>query len=200
MNYKQNLNTFIILCALCTLGIFYTSCKAKKPVAQPTNQVPVKEVVDEPKKAEPVKSVDTDNDGVPDDIDDCPEVKGTSDNGGCPKVMDKSFDSKNIQFEFNSSVLKTSSYATLEKIASQIKKYGSTKFLLSGNSSAEGTENRNMMLSVDRANAVKTYLVNNGISSNRLITEGFGESKPIANNSTEEGRVLNRRVEIAIQK
>lgn len=197
---KQNLNTFIILCVLCTLAIFYSSCKAKKPIAQPTNQVPVKEVVEEPKKAEPVKLIDTDGDGIPDDKDDCPEVKGSADNGGCPKEMDKPFDSKNIQFEFNSSVLRTSSYATLEKITSQIKKYGSIKFLLSGNSSAEGTENRNMMLSVDRANAVKTYLVNNGITSNRLITEGLGESKPIANNSTEEGRILNRRVGITIQK
>ena len=199
MNIKQKLNNFIFLGALCTLAVFYGSCKAKKPVTTPT-QEPTKEVVELPKKVEPVKPIDTDGDGVPDDRDDCPEVKGSEDNGGCPKEIDKPFDSKNIQFEFNSSVLKTSSYATLEKIAFQIKKYGSTRFILSGNSSAEGTENRNMMLSIDRANAVKSYLVNNGIASDKLITEGLGESKPIANNATEEGRVLNRRVEIAIQK
>jgi outer membrane protein OmpA-like peptidoglycan-associated protein len=200
MYYKQNLNTFIIVVALCVTAIFYTSCKAKKATAKPVYQDPEKEVVVQVKKAESTKPIDTDGDGVPDDRDDCPEVKGSADNGGCPKEMEKPFDSKNIQFEFNSSVLKTSSYATLENIAYQIKKYGSTKFLLSGNSSAEGTENRNMMLSVDRANAVKAYLVNNGIASNRLITEGLGESKPIASNNTEEGRILNRRVEIAIQK
>ncbi len=200
MNIKQNLNHFIAMCALCTLAISYSSCKAKKPITTNQTQQPSQEVVELPKKAEPAKPLDTDGDGVPDDRDDCPEVKGSTDNGGCPKELEKPFDSENIQFEFNSSVLKTSSYATLEKIASQIKKYGSTKFLLSGNSSAEGTENRNMMLSIDRANAVKAYLVNNGIAANRLITEGLGESKPVANNSTEEGRVLNRRVEIAIQK
>ncbi|OAQ39895.1 hypothetical protein A5893_10035 [Pedobacter psychrophilus] len=199
MNIKQNLNRFIIVCVLCTLAIFYSSCKAKKPVTPNETQQPTQEVIEQPKKPEPAKPLDTDGDGVPDDRDDCPEVKGGIDNGGCPKEMDKPFDSKNIQFEFNSSVLKTSSYVTLENIASQIKKYGNAKFMLSGNSSAEGTENRNMMLSIDRANAVKAYLVNNGIAASRLITEGLGESKPIANNSTEEGRILNRRVEIAIQ-
>ncbi|MBK0384229.1 OmpA family protein [Pedobacter sp. SD-b] len=195
MNIKHNISKIVILIALCAVSIFYTSCKAKKPVAPPAPE-PVKEVVEPPKKIEPVKPIDTDGDGVPDDKDDCPEVKGDADNGGCPKVIEKAFDYKNIQFEFNSSVLKTSSYETLEKIAQQIKKSGDTKYLLKGNSSAEGTEKRNMMLSIDRANAVKAYLVNNGIASNRLITKGFGESNPIADNNTEAGRILNRRVEI----
>jgi len=53
-----------------------------------------------------------------------------------------------------------------------------------------------MSLSVDRANAVKAYLVNSGVNPDILIAKGFGQSNPIADNSTEEGRVLNRRVEI----
>nr|MBC7611667.1 OmpA family protein [Pseudopedobacter sp.] len=61
---------------------------------------------------------------------------------------------------------------------------------------AEGTEKRNMMLSVDRANSVKAYLVNNGIDGSRLKTMGLGESNPIADNTTEVGRTKNRRVEI----
>jgi len=51
-------------------------------------------------------------------------------------------------------------------------------------------------MSKDRANSVKTYLVNAGISESRLITKGFGETKPLTNNDTEESRAVNRRVEI----
>ncbi|HEX7366986.1 MAG TPA: OmpA family protein [Pelobium sp.] len=192
---KVNLKTIIFSVSLSLLALVYTSCKSKKPVVQ-TKEEPT-EVVEAPKPVEPVKEVDTDGDGILDSKDQCPEVKGTTANNGCPEEKIKAYDYKNIQFEFNSSVLKTSSYATLESIAQQIKNSGDTKFLVNGHSSAEGTEARNMALSVDRANAVKNYLVNNGIASNRLITKGFGESQPIADNSTEQGRVLNRRVEIS---
>ena len=72
----------------------------------------------------------------------------------------------------------------------------SVKFLLGGNASAEGTPEHNMELSVERANAVKSYLVNSGVQESSLTTKGYGESKPIASNDTEEGRALNRRVEI----
>lgn len=139
---------------------------------------------------------DTDGDGVPDDQDNCPEVKGSADNDGCPEEKAAPFDYRNIQFEFNSSVLKTDSYDILERISQQMKKNPSNSYQLSGNSSAEGTEKRNMMLSVDRANAVKAYLVNNGLEGSRLKTMGLGESNPIADNTTEAGRTKNRRVEI----
>ncbi|PJJ83123.1 OmpA family protein [Mucilaginibacter auburnensis] len=102
----------------------------------------------------------------------------------------------NIQFEFNSGILKTESYPIMDKAATEMKKDPSAKFVLNGNSSAEGTPQHNMALSVERANAVKTYLVNSGVSAANLQPVGNGETKPIADNNTEAGRVLNRRVEI----
>ncbi|MET3981074.1 OOP family OmpA-OmpF porin [Mucilaginibacter sp. UYP27] len=109
------------------------------------------------------------------------------------------YDFKNIQFEFNSGILKTDAYPALDKAAAEMKKDASVKFILNGNSSAEGTDEHNMFLSVERANAVKTYLVNTGVSADNIATKGYGESKPIESNTTEAGRALNRRVEIKLQ-
>jgi OOP family OmpA-OmpF porin len=114
-----------------------------------------------------------------------------------PEKPDYNF--KNIQFEFNSGILKTDAYPALDKAAAEMKKDPSVKFVLNGNSSAEGTDEHNMSLSVERANAVKTYLVNTGVSADNLSVKGYGETKPITSNATEEGRVLNRRVEIKLQ-
>lgn len=114
-------------------------------------------------------------------------------------VAKPDYNFKNIQFEFNSGILKTDSYPILDKVAAEIKKDPSVKFVLNGNASAEGTSDHNMALSIERANSVKLYLVNSGISGDILAVKGYGESKPIADNSTEEGRVLNRRVEIKQQ-
>nr|WP_294790472.1 OmpA family protein [uncultured Mucilaginibacter sp.] len=102
----------------------------------------------------------------------------------------------NIQFEFNSGILKTQSYPSMDRAVAEMKKDPSAKFVLNGNASAEGTPEHNMALSVERANAVKTYLVNSGINADNLRTVGNGESKPVADNTTEAGRALNRRVEI----
>lgn len=194
---KVNFKTVVIVLSVSLIALFYSSCKSKKAAVKPTEE-PVKEVVVEVPKTQEIEK-DTDGDGISDAKDECPEVKGDAANAGCPKEVAPVFNSKNIQFEFNSSVLKTSSYGVLEVIAQQMKKAGEAKFALNGHSSAEGTEQRNMALSIDRANAVKAYLVNNGIKASRLIANGYGEAQPISNNTTEEGRVLNRRVEITLQ-
>lgn len=99
-----------------------------------------------------------------------------------------------IGFEFNSSVLKTESYPTLDKLSSVLRENGG-KVTVNGHASSEGTAAYNLKLSKDRANSVKTYLVNSGVSASSVVTKGFGETKPIASNDTEEGRIQNRRVE-----
>jgi len=184
---------FLMLASIFAITtVLFTSCKSKKLAVKEEVVVPVAEA---PKPVEK-KVVDTDGDGVADDQDDCPQEKGLAKNNGCPEIIEKAFVYQNIQFEFNSSVLKTSSYAFLEDLTQQIKKHPEATFYLNGHSSSEGTDLRNMMLSADRANAVKAYLVNNGIPNSKLITKGFGESMPLVPNTSEANKALNRRVEI----
>ncbi len=151
-------------------------------------------------------SKDSDGDGVSDKFDKCPNTPaGTQvDGSGCPikfpepqvinNVATGSY-SAPIQFEFDSSVLKTESYSTLDRLAKELRDTnGSVK--LDGYASAEGSEAYNMNLSKDRANAVRQYLVNAGVAASKITAEGKGESNPVASNDTEAGRIQNRRVEI----
>src|SRR5690606_5727769 len=141
-------------------------------------------------------SRDEDGDGVSDKFDKCPGTPAgvQVDGAGCPikfpepETEDSAATYSNIQFEFDSSVLKTESYATLDKLSSDLRESGAT-VTLDGHASAEGTEAYNLNLSRDRANSVKQYLVNSGVDAAKVVTQAFGESAPIASNATEEGRV-----------
>ncbi|WP_316837478.1 OmpA family protein [Pedobacter nutrimenti] len=147
---------------------------------------------------------DSDGDGVADQFDKCPGTPaGTAvDGSGCPlpkaevvaPVSSNVTGFEPIQFEFNSSVLKTESYPTLDKLSSGLRENGG-KVTLKGYASSEGTAAYNLKLSKDRANSVKTYLVNSGVNSSAVVTKGYGEANPVASNDTEEGRIQNRRVE-----
>jgi OOP family OmpA-OmpF porin len=156
---------------------------------------------------------DSDGDGVSDQFDKCPNTPAGTvvDGSGCPLVIptiDTSLFMRkgapmmgnaaaaysNIQFEFDSSVLKTSSYPVLDLTSADLRSSGAA-CELDGFASSEGTAAHNLRLSKDRANSVKTYLVNSGVPAKKLKVKGFGETHPIADNSTDAGRVLNRRVE-----
>jgi OOP family OmpA-OmpF porin len=144
--------------------------------------------------------LDTDGDGIPDYKDTCPTEKGTSELNGCPsntttETGGVAVSKDNIQFEFNSSVLKTESYAILDKVISNLNAKKSAKIGLAGHASIEGTAEYNLQLSIDRANAVKMYLVNAGADAKKITVKGYGATRPIASNETEEGRMKNRRVE-----
>ena len=145
---------------------------------------------------------DSDGDGVSDQFDKCPNTPAGTvvDGAGCaivfpaaPTGVGEAY--SNIQFDFDSSVLRTSSYPALDATSAELRSSGATA-TLKGYASSEGTAAYNMQLSKDRANSVKTYLVNSGVDAGKLKVKGYGETNPIADNSTEEGRVLNRRVEI----
>lgn len=149
---------------------------------------------------------DSDGDGVSDKFDKCPNTPAGTvvDGSGCPIKFPEPVVQNNlgqgayyapIQFEFDSSVLKTESYSTLDKLAKELRDANSS-VTLDGYASAEGTEDYNLNLSKDRANAVKQYLVNAGVAASSINANGYGEANPVASNATEEGRVQNRRVDI----
>ena len=185
------------LLAILLAGVLFTSCKAKKVAPPPPPPVEVVAPVTPPPP--PPAPVDTDMDGMPDSVDQCPTVAGLASNNGCPPKPEPSFNFENTLFEFNSSVIKTSSYALLDEMSALMRQYPDKMFQINGHASSEGTEARNMTLSVDRANAVKAYLVNSGVNAANLATQGFGATQPLNANTSEDERMLNRRVEIKKQ-
>jgi len=147
---------------------------------------------------------DSDGDGVSDQFDKCPNTPAGTvvDGAGCPLKLPTADSTaataaaySNIMFDFDSSVLRTSSYSVLDAVSADMRSNSGKTVELDGYASSEGTAAHNLRLSKDRANSVKTYLVNSGVEAKRVKVKGMGETNPIADNSTEEGRVANRRVE-----
>lgn len=108
--------------------------------------------------------------------------------------------SSEILFEFDSYELGSKAEPVLKKVFQVLGEYPENSVVIEGHTDSEGTDTYNQSLSENRANSVKEWLVNAGIDSSRLRTIGYGESKAVASNETEEGRSKNRRVEIIISK
>ena len=104
----------------------------------------------------------------------------------------------NIFFDFNKSELKPESYPELDRLYNYLKDNSDIKVEISGHTDNIGTDEYNLNLSQERANTVKEYLVSKGISSERIVSKGYGKTRPVAGNDTDEGRQLNRRVEFKI--
>ncbi|MCD4719662.1 MAG: OmpA family protein [Desulfobacula sp.] len=134
---------------------------------------------------------DSDKDGVYDDEDQCPRTPlgATVNSVGC-WVLD------NVLFDFNKDVIKPQAFPLLDNVAEILEKNPIMSVELQGHCDNVGTADYNMDLSMRRAYAVKNYLIGKGILKNRMGTEGFGFTKPVALNGTDTGRALNRRVEI----
>ncbi|MFY0482543.1 OmpA family protein [Flavobacterium sp. PLA-1-15] len=148
---------------------------------------------------------DTDGDGVLDKDDKCPSVKGTVANNGCPEITQEQITklnayAKTILFNSGKSTFKQETFAVLQSITAILKEYPSSKFSIEGHTDSDGKDAMNQKLSEDRAGAVKNYLIENGIASDRLTSSGFGESKPIDTNKTAKGKANNRRVEVKLVK
>lgn len=147
--------------------------------------------------------IDTDKDGVPDYMDKCPTVFGIAANAGCPEIkkeeqaiINTAF--SNLEFVTAKWIIKKVSYPSLNRLADLIKKKPDWNVLLAGHTDNVGSDAYNMKLSENRATAVKNYLVARGVPESRIKVEFYGETKPIAPNTTADGRQANRRVEMTI--
>ena len=151
---------------------------------------------------------DTDGDGILDKDDNCPTVAGTAAQNGCAEpvipqisvevINDLNVEFKSVLFDNNKATIRRESYATLDNIASIMREYTSTVFLIEGHTDSRGSDSYNLSLSDKRAASVRTYLTGKGIPNSRIQSKGFGEVRPIASNQTEAGRQENRRVEVSI--
>lgn len=106
---------------------------------------------------------------------------------------------KGIYFDVNKTTIKPQSHATLADAAQILKDNPTIRVEIQGHTDSQGSDEYNMRLSDGRAGAVVAYLVQNfGVDASRLVAKGYGETMPIADNSTADGRSLNRRVEFVI--
>ncbi|MDZ7937984.1 MAG: OmpA family protein [Rhodoferax sp.] len=101
-------------------------------------------------------------------------------------------------FDFDKSVLKPEGKAKLDDLVTKVKDINLEVIIAMGHTDATGPDGYNQKLSVARSEAVKAYLVSKGIDKSRVYTEGKGETQPVADNKTKEGRAQNRRVEIEV--
>ena len=143
---------------------------------------------------------DTDKDGLEDSKDKCPNTYGPISNGGCPiiEAADRevlTFAMKAVQFQLGKATLVNESYGVLNQIVSIMNKYPDYKLSIDGHTDNTGAAEVNRKLSENRAKACYDYLLSKGIPANRMAYQGFGPTRPIADNSTYSGRTLNRRVE-----
>jgi len=150
---------------------------------------------------------DTDNDHIPNRDDKCadqPETRnGYDDEDGCPDELPEQVRKftgaiKGIVFESGKAVIRPESFATLNDAAKVLAEYQALRVEISGHTDSTGTVEKNLQLSKDRAEAVKTYLTGRGIASERIETRGAGPNEPVADNATKTGRTLNRRIEFKL--
>jgi outer membrane protein OmpA-like peptidoglycan-associated protein len=150
---------------------------------------------------------DTDKDGILDKDDACPTVIGVAEYKGCPppppmkaaeqKILERAFAS--LEFATAKDIIKPKSFPSLNDLAKLLKAHEADWTLkLSGHTDNEGDATKNFNLSEKRANAVKSYLVKKGAMGDKILTEWFGQTMPIADNATPAGRQKNRRVEMKI--
>ncbi|ABB30585.1 OmpA/MotB domain protein [Geobacter metallireducens RCH3] len=138
--------------------------------------------------------LDTDGDGVPDYLDKCPDTPKNAavDKNGCPEKVCITL---KVEFDFDKANIKPEFRDEIKRVADFLKEYPDATAVIEGHTDSKGTVKYNQKLSERRAKAVMKNLVDEfGISAKRLSAKGYGETKPVADNATEEGRQKNRRV------
>ena len=150
---------------------------------------------------------DTDGDGLFDPDDQCveePETKnGFEDTDGCPDEVPEAVQKfsgtiEGIYFDTGKATIRDRSAPTLDAAVEVLKEYPDIRIEISGHTDDRGSDEMNKDLSARRAASVRTYLVEAGIDGDRIKTVGFGEERPVADNSTKDGRQKNRRIEFKL--
>lgn len=149
--------------------------------------------------------LDSDGDGIVDGVDACPTVYAkTAD--GCPAKaaepapVPKKLVLQGVNFDNDKASLRDQDIPSLNQAAATLQEWGNVKVEVAGHTDSRSKDSYNVNLSERRAAAVRDYLISKGVAADRLTAKGYGESKPVADNNTEEGRFMNRRVELVEQK
>jgi OOP family OmpA-OmpF porin len=159
--------------------------------------------------------LDTDGDGIPDYKDSCPTVPAPGTPDGCPpKAVEpeptpapavepapvRKLTLEGVNFATDSAKLRPESMAILDSAAATLKEWGEVKVEVAGHTDSVNSDAYNLKLSQRRAEAVRAYLIKQGVAAERLTAKGYGESMPVADNKTAAGRAKNRRVELIPQQ
>ncbi len=154
---------------------------------------------------------DNDMDGIPDSTDKCPNEPETyntfEDEDGCPDKKPEGTPKakeikrgrvilRGVNFEFGKARLTTDSYVILDQVYASLVEWPEIKIEIRGHTDSVGSRMANKRLSYRRAQSVRDYLTNKGVSPERTVAVGTGEDEPISDNSSAEGRAMNRRVEL----
>ncbi len=146
---------------------------------------------------------DTDGDGVNDEEDKCVTIPGPRENQGCPIIPEEikkrvNVAANNILFVTGSAKLQSKSFKGLNDVAKIMIENPGMSLAIDGHTDNVGTEEKNQILSDNRAASVKAYLVSKGVDESRITSQGHGEMMPIADNKTAAGRQQNRRSEMTL--
>ena len=160
--------------------------------------------------------LDSDGDGIPDYQDKCPTVPAPGTADGCPPPpaarpaepeaptaapeAPRKLTLEGVNFDSDSARLRPESLAILDNAAATLKEWGEVKVEVAGHTDSTNSDAYNLRLSQRRAEAVRAYLIKQGVAADRLTAKGYGESSPVADNKTAAGRYKNRRVELIPQQ
>lgn len=187
------------LALLAGVGFAFGAKEQPKAPAVEEPKPAVKEEVKPTPVAAPVAPVDgdDDNDGVKNSVDKCPNTPAGHkvDKDGCSVLVNLK-----VNFDHDSSVVKNQYNSEITNFAKFMKEMPEYKAQIVGHTDSKGSDAYNQKLSERRANAVKNELVKDGVDASRLSSKGMGESQPVADNKTAEGRAENRRIEAKLTK
>lgn len=142
---------------------------------------------------------DRDGDGVFDKDDNCPDVPGTATNAGCPEYPIEGLEELSVNFGSDSFEIDATFEEQLAEALRIIEANSTAKIIIEGHADSTGNDQINLPLSELRASQVLDYLIQAGVSPDRLSIVGYGSSQPLGDNNTADGRAQNRRVDFAVE-